>query len=78
MQNTFFIELWDVGGSLSHKDTRGVFDYPTNGIVLVRDLTNRKSHENLRTWLTEILNKDRKELSNHRKTRTTGLLSFIT
>uniref|UniRef100_A0A0K8TTI6 Rab-like protein 3 n=1 Tax=Tabanus bromius TaxID=304241 RepID=A0A0K8TTI6_TABBR len=61
MQNTFFIELWDVGGSLSHKNTRGVFYYPTNGIILVHDLTNRKSHENLREWLAEILNKDGKD-----------------
>ena len=28
------------------------------GIVLVHDLTNRKSHQNLRKWLAEILNKD--------------------
>jgi len=60
-QNTFFIEFWDIGGSLSHKNTRGVFYNSINGIILVHDLTNRKSHENLREWLFEILNKDEKK-----------------
>lgn len=61
-QNTFFIELWDVGGSISHKNTRGVFYTPTHGIILVHDLTNKKSHENLQRWLIEILNKDGKDV----------------
>ncbi|XP_065076304.1 rab-like protein 3 isoform X2 [Ochlerotatus camptorhynchus] len=61
-QNTFFIELWDVGGSISHKNTRGVFYNPTHGIILVHDLTNKKSHENLQRWLVEILNKDGKDV----------------
>ncbi|XP_041771591.1 rab-like protein 3 isoform X1 [Anopheles merus] len=60
-QNTFFVELWDVGGSISHKNTRGVFYNPTHGIILVHDLTNRKSQENLQRWLAEILNKDGKD-----------------
>ncbi|XP_053689646.1 rab-like protein 3 isoform X2 [Sabethes cyaneus] len=60
-QSTFFIELWDVGGSISHKNTRGVFYNPTHGIILVHDLTNKKSHENLQRWLIEILNKDGKD-----------------
>ncbi|XP_058830203.1 rab-like protein 3 isoform X2 [Topomyia yanbarensis] len=61
-QNTFFIELWDVGGSISHKNTRGVFYNPTHGIILVHDLTNKKSQENLQRWLIEILNKDGKDV----------------
>ncbi|XP_037936931.1 rab-like protein 3 isoform X2 [Teleopsis dalmanni] len=60
-QQTYFIELFDIGGSLSHKNTRGVFYTPTHGIILVHDLTNRKSHENLRDWLYEILNKEGKD-----------------
>ncbi|CRK86247.1 CLUMA_CG000059, isoform A [Clunio marinus] len=50
----FFIEA----SSLSHKNTRGVFYQQANGIILVHDLTNRKSHENLKYWLYEILNKE--------------------
>lgn len=28
------------------------------GIILVHDLTNRKSQQNLQKWLEEVLNKD--------------------
>ena len=61
MQTTFFVELWDIGGSINHKNTRNCFYQPTNGIILVHDLTNRKSHDNLQKWLYEILNKDAKD-----------------
>lgn len=57
-QKTFFIEFFDIGGSLSHKNSRGVFYQQTNGIVLVHDATNRKSLENLKYWLMEIVNKE--------------------
>ncbi|XP_050342321.1 rab-like protein 3 [Nymphalis io] len=57
-QNTFFVELWDVGGSNNHRNTRNVFYQPTHGIILVHDLTNRKSQINLQKWLSEILNQD--------------------
>ncbi|XP_023948461.1 rab-like protein 3 [Bicyclus anynana] len=57
-QNTFFVELWDVGGSNNHRNTRNVFYQPTHGIILVHDLTNRKSQGNLQKWLSEILNQD--------------------
>ncbi|XP_012269199.1 rab-like protein 3 [Athalia rosae] len=57
-QRTYFIELWDIGGSQSHQNTRSVFYNPTNGIILVHDLTNRKSQQNLQKWLQEVLNKD--------------------
>ncbi|XP_012273241.1 rab-like protein 3 isoform X2 [Orussus abietinus] len=64
-QRRYFIELWDVGGSQSHKNTRSVFYSPTNGIILVHDLTNRKSQQNLQKWLQEVLNKD----SSHSKVK---------
>lgn len=60
-QKPYFIELFDIGGSLSHKNTRSVFYTPTHGIILVHDLTNRKSHGNLKEWLFEILNKEGKD-----------------
>lgn len=31
-QNTFFVELWDVGGSNGHRNTRNVFYQPTHGM----------------------------------------------
>lgn len=57
-QKTFFIEFFDIGGSLSHKNSRGVFYQQTNGIILVHDATNRKSLDNLKNWLMEILNRE--------------------
>lgn len=52
------LQFFDIGGSLSHKNSRGVFYQQTNGIILVHDVTNRKSHENLKNWLVEIVNKE--------------------
>ncbi|XP_064627627.1 rab-like protein 3 [Lineus longissimus] len=63
-EKTFFIELWDVGGSSSHKNSRAIFYTPVHGIVLVHDLSNRKSQGNLRKWLAEILNKDHSPSNN--------------
>ena len=61
-EKTFYVELWDVGGSLSSassvKSTRAIFYNSVNGIVLVHDLTNKKSSQNLYRWSLEALNKD--------------------
>ncbi|MED6268991.1 Rab-like protein 3, partial [Characodon lateralis] len=61
-EKTFYIELWDVGGSVgsasSVKSTRAVFYNSVNGIMLVHDLTNKKSSQNLYGWSMEALNKD--------------------
>ncbi|GLV48586.1 uncharacterized protein CBL_06018 [Carabus blaptoides fortunei] len=60
VQKPYFIELWDVGGSSQHRNARSVFYTPTHGIILIHDLTNRKSQENLQKWLSEILNREEK------------------
>lgn len=60
-EKLYFVELFDIGGSLSHKMARSVFYTPHNGIILVHDLTNRKSHENLREWIYEVLEKEGKD-----------------
>ncbi|KAF8767386.1 rab-like protein 3 [Argiope bruennichi] len=57
-QKTYFIEMWDVGGSNSHQNTRHIFYNSYHGVILVHDLTNRKSKQNLRKWLAEVLSKD--------------------
>lgn len=31
-QRTFFVELWDIGGSSGHKNTRSVFYTPAHGM----------------------------------------------
>ncbi|XP_071455219.1 rab-like protein 3 [Hetaerina americana] len=70
-QKTYFVELWDIGGSSSHRNTRSVFYQPTHGIILVHDLTNRKSQQNLNKWLAEVLNKD-----SNSKSRSSGFDSY--
>lgn len=62
-QKTYFTELWDVGGSSSHRNSRSVFYNGVNGVILVHDLTNRKSEANLRKWLKEIFTSREKENS---------------
>ncbi|XP_032069137.1 rab-like protein 3 isoform X4 [Thamnophis elegans] len=61
-EKIYFIELWDVGGSVgsasSVKSTRLMFYNSVNGIILVHDLTNKKSSQNLYRWYLEALNKD--------------------
>ncbi|XP_005108696.1 rab-like protein 3 isoform X1 [Aplysia californica] len=57
-EKDFFIELWDIGGAASHANSRSIFYHQIHGIILVHDLTNRKSHQNLQKWLAETLNKD--------------------
>ncbi|KAJ8314877.1 hypothetical protein KUTeg_007027 [Tegillarca granosa] len=64
-EKTYFIELWDVGGSTSHQNSRSIFYNPVHGVILVHDLTNRKSHQNLRKWLGEVMNKDVSKTTNN-------------
>lgn len=56
-EKTFFVELWDIGGSTSHQNSRSIFYNSVHGIMLVHDLSNRKSHQNLRKWLGEVINR---------------------
>jgi Rab-like protein 3 len=71
--SSYFLELWDIGGSPTHASGRPVFYQQTNGIILVHDLTNRKSHGNLSKWLSEFHNSQ----SRGQTTRTArGLQSY--
>ncbi|XP_066454852.1 rab-like protein 3 [Eleutherodactylus coqui] len=60
-RETFYIELWHVGGLVgsasSMKSTRAVFYNGVNGIVLVHDLTNKKTSQNLNCLSLEDLNR---------------------
>merc|ERR1711911_385974 len=58
LQKTHFVELCDIGGTSGHQNARSVFYTPAHGIILVHDLTNRKSEQNLRKWLAELLSKE--------------------
>jgi Rab-like protein 3 len=52
----FFIEFLDVGGSPKHENSRSIYYTQVNGLILVHDVTNRKSYTNLKKWIKEILN----------------------
>ncbi|CAN7989298.1 unnamed protein product [Ixodes hexagonus] len=69
-QKSYFVELWDIGGSSSHRSARAVFYHSFHGLILVHDLTNRKSHENLRKWLAEVFCRD------WQAKKSNGLLEF--
>lgn len=58
-----FLEFWEVGGARGHRDSRNVFYANPNGLVLVHDLTNRKSFHNLKKWVEEVWGEDRQELT---------------
>ncbi|EDW32644.1 GL18279 [Drosophila persimilis] len=54
-QSQYFVELFDIGGSLSHKNTRGVFYSGVHGIILVHDLTNGKDTRSLAAGTTDAV-----------------------
>ncbi|VDQ03317.1 unnamed protein product [Trichobilharzia regenti] len=56
-ERPYFIELWDIGGSNGHANTRSIFYQNLHGLILVYDCTNSKSQANLRKWLCDILGK---------------------
>jgi len=51
-----FVEMIDVGGSQKYENSRSIFYSNFNGLILVHDITNKKSFSNLRKWIKEILN----------------------
>lgn len=48
------LQLWDVSGKKCFKGMRRVFYPGTLGVILIYDITNRDSFENLPNWLEEI------------------------
>ena len=57
-QRTYCVELWDVGGSAAHTNTRRVFYGGAHGVILVHDLSNRKTQNTLAGWLAEVLSRE--------------------
>lgn len=57
-QKPYWIELFDVGGSQAHIKSRHVFYNNIAGVILVHDLSNRKSQRNLDRWLREYLDRE--------------------
>nr|CAB3265394.1 rab-like protein 3 [Phallusia mammillata] len=57
-ERTCCVEVWDIGASKSHTSSRFIFYNNVNGIILVHDLTNLKSLQNLPRWLDDVLNQE--------------------
>lgn len=49
-----FVALWDVGGAPRFERSRELFFADADAVLLVHDLTNRRSYANLRRWLREL------------------------
>lgn len=54
-----FIELWDIGGSAMHQKAAAVFLDGAAGAILVHDLSNMKSEDNLSQWISLLLDSSR-------------------
>lgn len=56
----YYIEFWDLGGSKKYAESRGVvFNHLSiNGLILVHDLTNRKSYKNIGLWIKQVIGSD--------------------
>jgi len=57
-EKTYCVELWDIGATKTHRSSRFVFYNNVSGIILVHDLTNNKSLQNLTKWLDSVLSCD--------------------
>ena len=58
-----FLEFWDVGGSSGHRNSRSIFYSGIDGLIVVHDLSNRKSFLNLQKWVREAFNSSRQEFT---------------
>ncbi|KAL3981710.1 Miro-like family protein [Acanthocheilonema viteae] len=50
-EQTELIELWDIGGSTVHQKASVNFLDGATGVILVHDLSNKKSESNLSQWV---------------------------
>ncbi|MHA1349143.1 MAG: Rab family GTPase, partial [Candidatus Odinarchaeia archaeon] len=48
------LQIWDLGGQEIFKDLRRVFYPGSKGALIVYDVTDRKSFENVRNWYNDI------------------------
>lgn len=49
-----FVELWDVGTHSQYEKLRNIFYSQMNGVILVHDLSSRRSASNVRKWASEV------------------------
>ncbi|CAI4229543.1 unnamed protein product [Auanema sp. JU1783] len=58
-QRSELMELWDIGGTLAHRSASQVLLDGAAGAILVHDLSNKKSEENLGQWMSLLDGKPR-------------------
>ncbi|CAD6192732.1 unnamed protein product [Caenorhabditis auriculariae] len=62
-QKSELIELWDIDGQRSHHQAAQVFFEGAHGAILVYDVSNKRSEENMGFWMTMLDGKQRKPAS---------------
>ncbi|KAH9261130.1 hypothetical protein BASA81_000834 [Batrachochytrium salamandrivorans] len=58
LERKIIVEFWDIGGHRNFSDSRHVFYHQINGVMLVHDYSNKKSFNNLKSWLLELERED--------------------
>lgn len=52
----YYIEFVDISGVRTYENSRQIFYRNINGLLLLFDVTNRRSYLNLREWIHELRN----------------------
>ena len=48
------LQLWDVAGQEKFRSTTSIYFRRCNGIIILFDVTNRESFDNVKKWISEI------------------------
>ena len=54
MSYEFFLQIWDTGGQQRYRPVLSTCYRNAVGVVVVFDVTNKKSFSNLKQWLLEV------------------------
>lgn len=50
----FRVNIWDASGDLKFQDVRNEFYKEAQAVILVFDVTSRRSFQNLEKWMDEV------------------------
>lgn len=67
MNKQYFVEFFDIGGSSQYETSRDIFYSNCDALVLVYDVTNERSKDNLTNWIKEFIGLRIKEIPWHEK-----------
>ncbi|MFX1317309.1 MAG: Rab family GTPase [Promethearchaeota archaeon] len=54
LNRNVFLQIWDIGGQRRFKLLHKNFYEGANGVLLIFDLTRRKTFEQMKSWLSEV------------------------